>query len=673
MPRERQADVTIRSSSIQLVGHVAATAKLHHDNTVALSTLLQKVTFIEESARQLQEASAELVRPMIDYESTISGPDPADSAHEALPPESVALTLNQDSICDGPRGAPDHASEQSSPMTHETPRCVDWCSCRCHTQSVSEFPWILKAFLGHLFIERASNGSECNEHGCRRSKISSMKLTYHGPLLLMRRYIKFAMHHSPLNGLNLLIRMPRVMDWQHEFFKHAVVGDVQAIQSLFSEGKASPYDVNPRGSNALMYAAAHGNPELGQFLLRNGADPELLDSNGRRPVDLFAERAFSGQYDSHGYHLVKKMYEGTNFVESRRFTPLHKIVLGLVDRDLGKELTMSISAINDCDAQGRTALCWATVRDDRSSVETLLAFGADPNIPDYIGCTCLHFVRSPEVCRALLEKQADIRSVNRMYSRTPLHSFCKRGGTLEMIDQLVQAGLEVDVRDSDGETPLLNAIFRGYTAAAEKLINLGADLDARNTSSQESSIHFAVEFDRYDILPLLLRRGVDYTARNIRGRTIAHMAARVASARTIEILASFDLAGLDLSLKDTDGNTAADYLSNRKLVSDSDMDVRKAFAQLQQACHSGNPFHGPHLHEIYDLEGQELRGRKERFRLPGAFPEPARQEDREKEKVWRDAVASFRCDYRSPCCFVFDAPRGMCSGVISYQSHGQVS
>lgn len=488
----------------------------------------------------------------------------------------------------------------------------------------------------------------------------------------MSRYIKLVVQHNPLDGPNLSIRLPRMMDWQHELWKYANCGDVKAVQSLFSEGKASPFDVNPRGSNALIYAAAHGNPQLAQVLLQAGADPELTDSSGRKPVELFYERAFSGQFDGNGHHLVNSMFKDTSFIEDRRFTPLHKIVLGFANGDLGRQLQLSTSAIDTCDAQGRTALCWATIRDDLSSVQTLLAFGADPNIPDYTGSTCLHFARSPEVCHSLLEKKADVHARNRMYSRTPLHSFCKRDGTVEMIDQLVAAGIEVDVRDADGETPLLNAIFRGFTTAAEKLLELGADVNACNISSHESSIHFAVEFDRYDILPLLLKKGVDYTARNVRGRHIGHMAARVASSCTIQILASSNLTELDLSLTDCYGNTAADYLSSRKLVNQSDNErLRAAFGHLERSCVPGKYCAGPHPPNFFqDLEAQRA---EKQCRPPGSFPEFAGEQDQSKDEAWKDTITSFRCNYKSPCCYVFDAPRGVCSGVISYQSQGQVS
>lgn len=657
-------------------------AQLQLENTDSLTTLLRKVTFIEETTRQIQETTGKLVIPFEDYLSTVSRLDLADSASGASIPTSMAITLTPDrdgslDPYDGPRRASDPTSDQSSPISFQKHGCAEWCSCRCHVRSTVGSPWILRGFLGQLFFERESTGPPCNENSCQRSAISTFKVIYHLPRYLVNRYIKFAVQHSPLDGPNLSVRMPRVMEWQHELFKYANVGNLQAIQNLFSEGKASPYDVNPRGSNALIYAAAHGNPRLGQFLLQAGADAELTDSSGRKPVELFCERTLSGQFDDHDQYLVKSMFKDTSFMETWSFTPLHKNILGFVNRDLEDELTVSTASINDCDAQGRTALCWATIRDDRSAVTTLLAFGADPNISDYTGSACLHYAGSAEVCRALLDKKADIHARNRLYSRTALHSFCKRDGPVEMIDLLVQAGLEVDARDADGETPLLNSIFRGFTAAARKLLDLGADPNACNISSCESSAHFAVGFDRHEILPLLFQKGVDYTATNIRGRNIGHMAARVASARTIQILSSNNMLGLDLSLKDTYGNTAADYLSSRKLISQSDHGVPAAFAELLRSCGSGKPFVGPKRVDEKQRYTDEIEAQgvdaERRCRLPGAYPEPAGQQDHSKEEIWKDTVASFRCNYKSPCCYVFDAPRGVCSGVISYQSHGQVS
>ncbi|KAL8852240.1 MAG: hypothetical protein Q9221_002842 [Calogaya cf. arnoldii] len=514
------------STSVELIDASTLSASLHHRNSSSLSTLLQKVSFIQESTRQIQEATGKLVLPMENYVSTVSGLDLTDTSSGISIPSSMALTLTRNTddslhVYDGPRRASDPTSDQSNTSLFEKQGCADWCSCRCHTRTSVGSPWVLRTFLGQLFIESVSNGPSCNENGCRRSNKSSWRMTYHLPHYLMNRYLDFTVHHSPLDGPNLSVRMPRVVEWHHKLFRYANMGDVKAIQKLFSEGKASPYDVNPRGSNALIYAAAHGNPELGRFLLQTGADAELTDSCGRKPIELFFERALSGQFgqpDSHDHYLVKSMFKEREFLEGRSFNTLHKIVLGFVARDLGNELAVSTSFLNDCDANGRTALCWATIRDDWRALETLLAFGANPNISDYTGNTCLHYVRSARVCRALLNKHADIHARNRLYSRTPLHSLCKRDGPIEMIGLLIEAGIDVDVRDADGETPLLNAIFRGFIAAAKELLERGANPNVCNISSCDTAVHFAVGFDRRDIIPLLLARGSNYIVPNVRGR-----------------------------------------------------------------------------------------------------------------------------------------------------------
>ncbi|KAI4099699.1 MAG: hypothetical protein LQ339_005864 [Xanthoria mediterranea] len=612
------------STSVDLIDASTASANLHHQNSSSLSTLLQKVSFIEESTRQIQEATGKLVLPMNDYISTVSGLDLADATSGVSIPSSMALTLTPDSdaslhVYDGPRRASDPTSDQSNLTLLGKQGCAEWCSGHCHTRSTVGSPWVLKTFLGQLFVESVSSEPSCNEHGCRRSDKFSWKMTYHLPQFLMNRYLDFTVHHNPVNGPNLSVRMPRVVGWQHKLF-----------------------------------------------------------SCGRKPVELFFERALSGQFgppESHNHYLVKSMFQDTGFMEGRAFTTLHKIVLGFIARDLTKELAVSTASINDCDTNGRTALCWATIRDDQTAVESLLAFGASPDISDYTGNTCLHYVRSAGVCCALLNKHADIHARNRLYSRTALHSVCKKDGPVEIIGLLIDAGIDIDVRDADGETPLLNTIFRGFTAAAEELLERGANPNISNISSRDTAMHFAVGFDRHEILPLLLAKGADYIATNIRGRHVGHVAARVASARTIQILGCLNLTGLDLSLKDSYGNTAADYLSSRELSSQSEQGLLAAFAQFQQSCGLGNLCAGPDRpkEKVMDLDDVEAQDAEEKRQPPGAFPDPAGQHDKLKDEVWRDTVASFRCNHKSPCCYVFDAPRGVCSGVISYQSHGQVS
>ena len=401
-------------------------------------------------------------------------------------------------------------------------RCKALCSCICHTRSAVNSPRILELMIGRLNIQYKGKRPVCSEMYCRRMPELSISVAYHMP----------TMQYAASRGPELLLRMPRVVSFSHLLWSYLNDGDLLAIQKLYAEGKASPYDVNTRGWNALIYSVGRNFPKLGQFLLEQGADPNLSNDTGRTPSNLLWECSFAGRLGSEGISVVGSMLRDTEYVQTQGFSTLHNIVLGICPQDLKSELGISAAKINIGDSNSRTPLCWATIRNDLQAVKTLLVFGANPNIMDRWGHTPLDFVRSIGFCKAWLEAGVNVHSRNTEHSRSALHQLYKRGDgessdseTVEIIDSLDAAGIDVDVRDSDQETPLLNALYSGHIAHARRLIDLGADVNASNLSSRESAIHFAVIFNRHEILSLLLERGADYSAVNVKGKNIAYMAA----------------------------------------------------------------------------------------------------------------------------------------------------
>ena len=194
----------------------------------------------------------------------------------------------------------------------------------------------------------------------------------------------------------------------------------------------------------------------------------------------------------------------------------------------------------------------------------------------------------------LLDAGVDIHVPDKEYGQSVLHQLFQitRGcyledDTVDMIDLLVHAGIDVDVQKSDGETPLLNAIFSGHTCHARRLLELGANPNAFNHSSRESAIHFAVSFDRHEMLLPLLERGADYTAVNSVGKNIAdmrpHMAACLADTQTVSVLAESNLVKLDVTLRCNHGKTPADYLSERSILVESEQGLHAEFERFMKS------------------------------------------------------------------------------------------
>ena len=535
--------------------------------------------------------------------------------------------------CDGHeaslwKGAP-NSGEQSDTLVEaglkpQSPRCAAWCSCICHTSNSFRSPYSFKPLIGEICLEYSTQQARCNEISCRRHDISTFNLVYRLPRFLMFRYIAISMRYAPLDGPHFSLRMPRVTPWTHLLWNYAMVGNLVAIHKMFAEGRASPYDVNIHGSNALTYALSHNRPKIVRFLLEQGADAELSNAVGRTPVDIYWEMVFAGRSVNIGVGNHWSLFEDSDYVQTRQLTILHKIVLGLVSRDLKAELELSTADINAKDGGGRTPLVWATIRVDESAVRTLLAFGADPNITDMYGCTPLHFVTSAGVCKLLLDAKIKVNARNAYYDRTALHTN-NRDREVGVIDMLIQAGIDVNAQDADGETALLNATYNIATQVALRLLELGADVNATNRSSGISALHYATEYNRHEILADLLNRGADYSKRTETGRTILHLAAYYSGNETLSILSGFNLEGLDKDLCDQNGKTAADYLSERCILVDIDESMRDKFHALLQT--GGSPcmdtvgssrsqLQMDHARADSELESEQ----HQLLHVPGAFP-----------------------------------------------------
>ena len=468
-------------------------------------------------------------------------------------------------------------------------RCVPWCSCACHVQRSFKSPWVLETLIGRLNVSYSGPWLDCNERKCRRISAASLVITHSFPTYLMNRYITLKMRYAPLDGPTLTLRAPRVTAWSHLYWSYANKGDLTAIQRMYSQKRASPYDLNPRGSNALVYAANHTNYKISQFLIQQGADPNLPNSTGIVASEILWMGAFAGRYGYEGISIVESVLKDIDYMERCGFTTLHKIVLGIIQGDLRSELENSTISINRGDARKRTPLCWAVIRDNFDAVQTLLAFEADPNKTDDLGQSPLHFSRSPRVCRALLDAGVEVALRNSYYQRSALHCICYGYGAPEVVDLLIGASIPVDVRDMYDKTPLLYAVYWHRTAVAKRLIGCGADINATDALSQKNVIHFAVTYDHHEIIPLLLVKGAHYASIDSEGRNIAHMAAASASTKTVEVLEKANLAGLDIFSRDRNGDSPADIIARREIFGDSELGVYVAFEAFMRSIGPRDP------------------------------------------------------------------------------------
>ena len=250
------------------------------------------------------------------------------------------------------------------------------------------------------------------------------------------------------------------------------------------------------------------------------------------------------------------------------FSDLHRAYLGISGIGFDQAISStSRSDIDNADMQGRTLLSWAAQRGDDKTVARLLTHGADPNKPSRNGKNPLHWSSqssNTKCMEVLLAAKADVHATD-IDGTTALHCVANNGeGFVNLIGCLLKYGAEIEKQGKDGWTPLHSAVSLDEITVISELLAQGANVNAQ-TNNRQTALHFAVWQKSHNVLALLLRRtDLDFQIIDDDGWDIFHYAAAYADSPTLEILATQWPDIINLSKRDSNGNTAWQLASWRR-------------------------------------------------------------------------------------------------------------
>src|SRR6218665_3635932 len=144
-------------------------------------------------------------------------------------------------------------------------------------------------------------------------------------------------------------------------------------------------------------------------------------------------------------------------------------------------------SVNDQDPlTGRTALHWAVLHRDQSTVKRLLHVGIDPDLRDVDWNTAFLMAANlgdRQMARLLVEAGSDVSVTDKSFS-TALH-LSSRDGHEELIPIFVESGLNLDLKGPGGLTPLMLGAYGGHEKVVQALLAFGArpNLLDRNRAS----------------------------------------------------------------------------------------------------------------------------------------------------------------------------------------------
>ena len=161
-------------------------------------------------------------------------------------------------------------------------------------------------------------------------------------------------------------------------------------------------------------------------------------------------------------------------------------------------------------AAAEVPLADAAENNDSAAIRALLENKADVNAAQADGMTAIHWASHHDdlsTVKLLLAAGADATATNR-YRVTPLALACTNGNRA-LVDVLLEAGADPNSSLPGGETVLMTAARTGRIGPVKVLLAYGADVNARERREQTALMWAAAE-GHVEVIDALLKAGADF-------------------------------------------------------------------------------------------------------------------------------------------------------------------
>ncbi|XP_076300828.1 uncharacterized protein LOC143219007 isoform X2 [Lasioglossum baleicum] len=350
----------------------------------------------------------------------------------------------------------------------------------------------------------------------------------------------------------------------------AAGNNIEVVRYLTEKQNANMNVTDNAAKTPLHYAAQSGKLEVVKYLIEEkGANANVKDNEGQTPLHHAAN---SDNLEVVKYFIEEKHID-FNVKDNYGITPLHyaadhgklEVVRYLIE---GKNANINVK-----DNDGQTPLHHAADHSKLEVVKYLIEKSADVNVRDNEGRTSLHYAAysyKPKVVKYLIEKGAKIDLKGN--GELPLE-ILERGGHRSLADSiikelterlfyavkyddfgevqgLINQGVSVNVKNSDGQTLLQYAVSNGKLKVVKYLAEKGADVNERNVSG-DAPLHDAVRMGNLEVLKCLVEKGADVNVKDNYRLTPLHYAVVYNRLEILKYLVEEKTA--DINVKDSSG------------------------------------------------------------------------------------------------------------------------
>lgn len=278
------------------------------------------------------------------------------------------------------------------------------------------------------------------------------------------------------------------------------------------------------GRTYIFWAAYKGNVDFMTYLLNHGAKTDVIDDKGNSILNFAAS---TGQQNTKVYDLCI-----ANGIQPKiDLTPNGANALLLAapsDQDfkLMNYFTAQGLDIHSVDRDGNGVFNYVAKTGNIKMMNALLEKGIKGSDQAFIYAAygTRRNTNGIEVYKFLENLGLQVNTVNKE-GISPLHIVASRNNNLALVSYLLSKGLEVDAKDTNGNTVLMNAVSRNTLEIVKVLVEHIKDINSVNKKGQ-SALSLAVQNNAPEVIAFLLEKGAKPSITDKDGNNISYYLAQ---------------------------------------------------------------------------------------------------------------------------------------------------